>query len=859
MNGAEETQSSRVKILKCLGDGLSLLCRVLAVFIFVANAAVASGLSHGTYGSSGIGHGTCGGINQKACQPTGASFEGDAVGSCPAGTFFDLVNWGCWSCPEGFEREFTTAGVTSDRACQRQVKSGEARNPRHNSATFARNACDDNGAFFDHIDEGTCWTCPPGYVRSAASVKWNDACVIIPSENLKAATEHSKGTGLLATDCPSGQFWDMIDGKCHSCPPGYVRTGYSVHDSKACSKYVAGKTSKATLKGSASCAEGDFNDFLMSPEKGGACYSCPDGYDRTLFEGVNTAKACETTPELVFARANNEVDLTCPAGQIFDFTANNANSQVKALVNASGNAYDRNPDGGTCWSCPPGGYRSWEAIWSPRACMAASTNWIMPAYEQPGLFGLDGATEVVLKLLKDKKEINTIAESMAKNKELGMTKAEVLKDTWLTIHEEPAGSGPLLLAVYARLQEAALHPARGLEAEKRLLASFENAVKDYRVFHAEEALRAFRFWQAGAAYRYTHPDLLANPRSVAAMIFWASIGLPGPPDGPPDFSALTYEYLADELVMGASIDLATVEQLMSPDDFATLLPSDPAAEVAARFKAKVLDTVTGAPAGAVQRALEKRFIKQIYKATSKQATKAAMKSTGKLTATVIGKATGKATAAALGSVGPQIAIALATEFVDGWVSGLIGIFDGDQLLEVYLVDAKKDFSVKALIETGNFEGAAELKQQFRSIMAGYSAPNASDKGSIQTLALAGADYDVKKLCGDNKLVLENGELMCSLGCPAEGSVMVNDRCDNANAPKYVASVFASESDVRHFCATGSHYKQDDKKREKSCATCPLGYEKFGNWDGSINKTTSTNGRYGECVFKQEPSLAPPNL
>jgi hypothetical protein len=146
---------------------------------------------------------------------------------------------------------------------------------------------------------------------------------------------------------------------------------------------------------------------------------------------------------------------------------------------------------------------------------------------------------------------------------------------------------------------------KGGRLNGEMLQSFENAVKDYRVFHAEEALRAFNFWQNGAAYRYTHPDPLANPRSFVAMAFWASIGLPGPPEGPPDFSALTYEYLADELVMGASIDLATFEQLMSPDDFATLLPSDPAAEVATRFKAKVLDTVTGGSAGAVEDALKK--------------------------------------------------------------------------------------------------------------------------------------------------------------------------------------------------------------------------------------------------------------
>ena len=59
-------------------------------------------------------------------------------------------------------------------------------------------------------------------------------------EEFAKANRHGRGTGLLGTDCPAGQFFDPIDrGTCFSCPAQFKRTLLNRIDSdKACSRFV---------------------------------------------------------------------------------------------------------------------------------------------------------------------------------------------------------------------------------------------------------------------------------------------------------------------------------------------------------------------------------------------------------------------------------------------------------------------------------------------------------------------------------------------------------------------------------------------------------------------------------------------
>lgn len=144
-----------------------------------------------------------------------------------------------------------------------------------------------NGTFYDPIDGGTCWTCPEGYKRTVFSVKSDKACERAAYEAFKPATKHGRGSGLLGTDCAGGQFWDP-NGFCYSCPNGYNRTAHPVTSEKACAQKVHADYMQATLKNEAKKCEG--NSFLDVGT--GKCWTCPDGYKRTVFS-VNSEKACE--------------------------------------------------------------------------------------------------------------------------------------------------------------------------------------------------------------------------------------------------------------------------------------------------------------------------------------------------------------------------------------------------------------------------------------------------------------------------------------------------------------------------------------------------------------------------------------
>jgi len=145
-----------------------------------------------------------------------------------------------------------------------------------------------SGSFFDPIDGGTCWTCPPGYKRTVLSVKGNKACERPAGEIFKRANKHGRGKGLLGTDCDGGQFLDP-NGYCYSCPNGYNRTAYSVNSAKACAQRVRADYKPAAYKGKFGvCSRGFFD---ISTKK---CWTCPSGYKRTVFS-VTSGKACEKT------------------------------------------------------------------------------------------------------------------------------------------------------------------------------------------------------------------------------------------------------------------------------------------------------------------------------------------------------------------------------------------------------------------------------------------------------------------------------------------------------------------------------------------------------------------------------------
>jgi hypothetical protein len=145
-----------------------------------------------------------------------------------------------------------------------------------------------SGQFWDLIEGGTCWSCPQGFGRTVFAVNTDKACEKVASTDFRRANENNKGTGWFGTDCPGGQFWDIVDGKCHSCPDGYaMQVLEHVHGDRKCAKGIPGTFAAATKSGPP-C--GDKN--LWDPRNGGECWSCPSIFKRTVAP-VTSNLACE--------------------------------------------------------------------------------------------------------------------------------------------------------------------------------------------------------------------------------------------------------------------------------------------------------------------------------------------------------------------------------------------------------------------------------------------------------------------------------------------------------------------------------------------------------------------------------------
>lgn len=96
------------------------------------------------------------------------------------------------------------------------------------------------GRVLDLTDGGTCWGCPPDHTRQVTHVESADASARLVALVYHRARQHQRGRGLLLTDCPRGQFWNASDGYCWSCPQGFHRTLFPITDARACAREVRG-------------------------------------------------------------------------------------------------------------------------------------------------------------------------------------------------------------------------------------------------------------------------------------------------------------------------------------------------------------------------------------------------------------------------------------------------------------------------------------------------------------------------------------------------------------------------------------------------------------------------------------------
>lgn len=149
--------------------------------------------------------------------------------ACPEGSFFDRTDGGsCWSCPEGYQR--TSSPVDGADACIRNSTTVYAKAINHGRASGKEGKTCDPGQFWDAYEKGTCWSCPDGFSQAqAARITSEQACERIVPEEMTAAIR------IPAALCPEGSFRNAADGgSCWSCPPGYIRTIYPINSDQAC-------------------------------------------------------------------------------------------------------------------------------------------------------------------------------------------------------------------------------------------------------------------------------------------------------------------------------------------------------------------------------------------------------------------------------------------------------------------------------------------------------------------------------------------------------------------------------------------------------------------------------------------------
>jgi hypothetical protein len=457
----------------------------------------------------------CGGIvNGKAqprCETKPATFTSAALGKCPKGSFFDIGLWQCWSCPKGFGRSL--AAVDTAQACSRVNKKISG---KFKKATFRGHVCP-KGSFHDGIRDGECRKCPTGYKRSVFHVDTDIACHKPAKESLIGITRHSKATLNRPTihKCPVGQFIDGIDNYCYSCKPGYSRTGYSVRDARACSVVIPEKWAKASVVRKAVCEAGEFKDELYQHDargktviaqimelRGGSCWTCPDEFTRTAY-AVNTGKACEKGGGIEYKAASKKADLTCPAGEIFDFTGLSA-ADIRSRPELKGKRISP-VKSGTCWTCPTGYDRTFAAgVKSGKACEAKLIEWYSRPFDEPGLFGLKGAATVLFELTKWHPEfiaasIREVAKSRAKLIP-GLSEARALKQEKHDFANKPERSAAAAAAVFARLIAGISEPAKASAGEKELIESFAAHIIEKRLHVARDSRDAYDAWKKAADY-----------------------------------------------------------------------------------------------------------------------------------------------------------------------------------------------------------------------------------------------------------------------------------------------------------------------------------------------------------------------
>ncbi len=144
-----------------------------------------------------------------------------------------------------------------------------------------------SGSFYDSFFGGSCWSCGDWRRTTDAKIDTEEACdgkVYVKATRVRSQT--------FAWDCPTNTFWDIYNGgACYTCPSGYERSAEHIAGDWGCFRVA---TKSATFVKNLGCSEqtewslGKPKPF---PDLGlNKCFACPT-LDETTGEVLITQRS----------------------------------------------------------------------------------------------------------------------------------------------------------------------------------------------------------------------------------------------------------------------------------------------------------------------------------------------------------------------------------------------------------------------------------------------------------------------------------------------------------------------------------------------------------------------------------------
>ncbi len=235
-------------------------------------------------------------LGAAMAQPAKADFAKATKSSvkpfCPSGSFFDLRNGGeCWSCPAGTNR--TIFPVTNNNACKKPGWSGWSKAVFRGKAKTPQ----PKGAFYDMRGGGEWWKCPGNRPRRTLYAV-TDARACATKNIIGEKLAHAQYLGKVHNPKPNDAFYDLRGGgEYWSCPRGYNRTIFPVTAGNACEQHHPAIDFSARYVSKFGCPKGTFFDL----RGGGECWSCPASHPFRTINPVTSNGACARTFGQIFS------------------------------------------------------------------------------------------------------------------------------------------------------------------------------------------------------------------------------------------------------------------------------------------------------------------------------------------------------------------------------------------------------------------------------------------------------------------------------------------------------------------------------------------------------------------------------